>query len=112
MIVVNGPTPDFLVPYSGDTPLAGAKSPRAETVEDLIKILLTIRSRFGNTAVRCSLSWGSNALWASSEATERIEKLEGAIKSALEYCELVNGANVDYDDIKAVRRRLNKALKK
>ena len=41
-------------------------------LDDLLKYLATVRKRWGNTAVTCSLQWGSSALWMRSEQAETI----------------------------------------
>lgn len=54
-------------PLADNVPLNGPDAPKADTIDDLIQVLVTIRHRFGNTAVSVnSLKWGASALWADT----------------------------------------------
>jgi hypothetical protein len=58
-------------PLADDVPLNGPKAPNVDQIDDLIRVLVTIRHRFGNTAVSVkSLKWGSSALWEESTAAK------------------------------------------
>ncbi len=70
----------YLEPYSPETPLNGHDSPGAVQIEELIKLLVTIHHRYGNTAIKYRLSWGANALWVEDEQKQKIEKLEASVK--------------------------------
>lgn len=52
-------------PYAADIPLQGPEAPPfPDRIDDLIKYLVTISERFGNTAVSFRLRWGAAALWS------------------------------------------------
>lgn len=81
------PNEFLILPHPDDVPLAGPDSPCADQIDDLIKILCTIRKRWGNTAVKYKIQWGSQALWAESGERRRIAKLEEenrALREALD----------------------------
>jgi hypothetical protein len=63
-------------PYPGDVPCAGPNAPKCDQIDDLIKLLVTIRERWGNTAIKYRLQWGANALWAEDEQKREIDKLK------------------------------------
>jgi hypothetical protein len=63
-------------PLADDVPMAGERMPTAEQIDDLLRILATIRVRFGNTAVTYSIEWGGGALWAADKQAKRIAELE------------------------------------
>lgn len=63
-------------PFADDVPLAGEDAPTADQIDDLIKILVTTRKRFGNTAVRYSVQWGGSALQVRDKQRAEIERLE------------------------------------
>ncbi len=62
-------------PYPSDVACAGPNAPKCEQIDDLIKLLVTIRERWGNTAVKYRVQWGGNALWAEDEQKRKIDKL-------------------------------------
>lgn len=62
-------------PYPDGVACAGPNAPKCEQVEDLIRLLVTIHHRWGNTAVRYRIQWGANALWAEDEQKRTIDKL-------------------------------------
>lgn len=66
-------------PYPDDVALLGEGSPAPHQIDDLIRVLVTIRHRWGNTAVRYRVQWGSNALWANDAQKREIEDLERAL---------------------------------
>ena len=66
-------------PHDNDTPLLGPGAPKCEQVDDLIRLLVTVRHRFGNTAVRYRIQWGANALWAEDAQKREIERLKKRI---------------------------------
>lgn len=67
-------------PYPNDVPVSGSDAPKCEQVDDLIKLLITIRHRYGNTAIRYRIQWGGSALWAEDEQKRKIDKLEKQLK--------------------------------
>jgi hypothetical protein len=72
-------------PYPDGTPLMNSQDvPRIEMIDDLIRYLVTVRHRFGNTTVAAyRVRWGASALWAQHDAeklvqlTERLRTHEG-----------------------------------
>jgi hypothetical protein len=80
-------------PYPGDVAMSGPDAPKCEQVEDLIRLLVTIHHRWGNTAVQYRVTWGGSALWAADELQKRIERLEAALRPFVE-------APWEYDDIR------------
>lgn len=66
-------------PYGDDVPMSGPDAPVAETIDALMRVLATIRYRFGNTAVTYSISWGGSALHARGRQLAQIEMLEQAL---------------------------------
>jgi hypothetical protein len=61
-------------------------------IEDLIKLLVTIRHRWGNTAIKYNIQWGASALW--SDVHLRIEREIGRTemlrtKGQVDHSELV-----------------------
>lgn len=71
-------------PYPGNVPLAGPEAPNCNQIDDLIKLLVTIRERFGNTAVKYRVQWGANALWAESAQRQEIARLREALTPSAE----------------------------
>jgi len=67
-------------PHSDDVALLGPDAPAADQIDDLLRLLVTIRHRWGNTAVRYRIQWGANALWANDAQKRRIEALEDALE--------------------------------
>lgn len=63
-------------PHGPDVPVAGPDAPACEQIDDLIKLLVTIRHRWGNTAVKYRVSWGGSALWAQDDQKKEIERLK------------------------------------
>lgn len=55
-------------PYDDGVACAGPSAPECEQIDDLIRLLVTISHRWGNTAVKYRVSWGGSALWAEDEA--------------------------------------------
>lgn len=66
--------------YKPDVPLNGPNAPPVDHVDELIQRLVTIRHRFGNTAITFEGNWGSNALYTKDSLRDRIECLEDAIR--------------------------------
>lgn len=60
-------------PFADDVALLGPTAPAIHQIDDLIQHLVTIRHRFGNTAVNFRLRWGSSALWATAEAEKLVQ---------------------------------------
>jgi hypothetical protein len=100
-------------PYPSDVACAGPKAPKCEQIDDLIKLLVTIRERWGNTAVKYRVTWGGNALWVEDEHKRTIAELVAA-------CEYAAGSFAQVDGTKTVppivlhdcRRKLEEAVKK
>lgn len=63
-------------PYPDDVPLMGPGAPKADRVEDLIRLLVTLRNRFGNTIVRYAVSWGSRGLQVNDAQKTHIDRLK------------------------------------
>lgn len=70
--------PTKVRPWADDVPLNGDGMPtNTGQIEWLIQYLLTIRKRFGNTAVCVErLRWGGSALWAFDEAAKLAKDAE------------------------------------
>jgi hypothetical protein len=67
-------------PFDDEVPVVGEKAPCANQIDDLIRLLVTIRHRWGNTAVQYRVTWGGSALWAQDDLRKQIAKLERKIK--------------------------------
>jgi hypothetical protein len=63
-------------PYSPDVAAAGPNAPKCEQIDDLIRLLVTIRERFGNTSINYRVTWGGSSLWIEDEMRQKIAKLE------------------------------------
>lgn len=70
-------------PYPADVACAGPDAPAADQIDDLIRLLVTIRHRFGNTAVQYRVTWGGSALWAADELRKEIGRLRVALLRVL-----------------------------
>jgi len=68
-------------PYEGQVPLCGATAPRPEDIDGLIKLLETIRHRFGNTCVNYKIKWGSSSLWEQDALTRKVKYLQKRVKN-------------------------------
>ena len=68
-------------PYAGDVAVYGPSAPNCEQIEDLIRFLVTIHHRWGNTAIRYRIQWGASALWAEDAQKREIDKLKKQIKT-------------------------------
>jgi predicted RNA-binding Zn-ribbon protein involved in translation (DUF1610 family) len=64
------------VPYADDVACAGPDAPKCDRIDELIRLLVTIRHRFGNTAVQYRVTWGGSALWTEDELRGQIRQLE------------------------------------
>lgn len=70
-------------PFDDGTALAGPDAPKDDgQILHLIRYLLTVYKRFGNTAVTTQLQWGSSALWKRDEQAKKIVELEARIAKA------------------------------
>lgn len=69
-----------ITPYAGDVAVAGPSAPSCEQIDDLIKLLVTIRERWGNTAIRYNIQWGGSAGWAEDDQKKEIERLKKSLK--------------------------------
>lgn len=67
-------------PYDKDVACAGPEAPKCEQIDDLIRLLVTIRERFGSTAIQYLVTWGGSALWAKDVMRQTITKLENKVK--------------------------------
>ena len=67
-------------PYANDVACAGPSAPKCEQIDDLIKLLVTIRHRWGNTAIRYRISWGGSSLWAEDAMRRKIDRLNRTAK--------------------------------
>lgn len=63
-------------PYGHDIACAGPDVPACEQIDDLIKLLVTIRERWGNTAIRYRIHWGGSAGWAEDDQNKEIARLK------------------------------------
>lgn len=72
-------------PYPDNQVLIGPNAPNLDQIDDLIRYLVTIRHRFGNTAVtfdgKCT--WGANALWVKDSQRGEIAALKERIAEFL-----------------------------
>ena len=76
-----------LTAWDDDTALQGPNAPKNDGhIEHLIRYLLTVYDRFGNTAITCDckLQWGATALWKRDEQKKRITDLERDLAAAQE----------------------------
>lgn len=69
-----------ITPYPSGTAIAGPDAPACDQIDDLIKLLVTIRERFGNTAVKYRIAWGGSALWAADDMRKEIDRLNNLLK--------------------------------
>lgn len=67
-------------PYPSDVACAGPNAPKCDQIDDLIRLLVTIRERFGNTAIKYRVQWGGNALWAEDEQKREIARLKKRVE--------------------------------
>ncbi len=65
-----------LEPYQPEVACSGPTAPKCEQIDDLIRLLVTIRERWGNTAIKYSIQWGASALWVEDVQKQEIEKLK------------------------------------
>ena len=72
--------PIQIEPHLPEVACAGPTAPKCEQIDDLIKLLVTIRERWGNTAVKYRIQWGSNALWAENAEKTEIDRLKKRVK--------------------------------
>src|SRR5690348_902406 len=78
IIAITGKHYMLIEPYPDNTPLANSPDvPKIEMIDDLIRYLVTVRHRFGNTCVGAyRIRWGSSALWAQDEAQKFMQLTE------------------------------------
>lgn len=62
-------------PFGDDVPLQGPDAPVPEQIDGLLRLLATIRHRFGNTVVTYRFQFGATALWACDGQKQRIAEL-------------------------------------
>jgi hypothetical protein len=67
-------------PHPPGVAVAGPTAPVCDQIDDLIRLLVTIRERWGNTAVKYRVSWGASALWAEDAMRREIETLKAKLK--------------------------------
>src|SRR4051812_14330521 len=70
-----------VTPYGPDQALIGPTAPICEDIDSLIKLLATVRLRYGNVPVKHKIQWGASALWAGDRQKLEIEKLRKSNKS-------------------------------
>ena len=92
-------------PYPDNVPLEGPLQPAATTIDDLIRLLLTVQKRFGNTCVRYYIQWGASGLHAIDAQEREIERL-GRCNDEISRsnAEVLNHQNMEID-------RLNQRIK-
>lgn len=81
-----------LKPWADDVALRGPNAPKNDgSVEHLIRYLLSVHQRFGNTCITCNLQWGAAALWKRDEqrlqliaAREALVKARDALYNGFE----------------------------
>lgn len=67
-------------PFPPEVACTGLTAPKCEQIDELIRLLVTIRERWGNTAVRYNIQWGGTALWAEDAQKEEIERLKKRVE--------------------------------
>lgn len=67
-------------PYADDVSCAGTNAPKADQIDDLLRLLATIRHRYGNTAIKYRVTWGGSAFWAEDAQRTEIDRLKKRIK--------------------------------
>jgi hypothetical protein len=72
----------FYVPFSDNTPLCGPDAPEAKQIDDLIRYLVTVRSRFGNTCVNYSIQWGATSLHMQDKLQREVAELKSKLAAA------------------------------
>lgn len=65
-----------ITPYSNDVAASGPTAPKCDRIDDLIRLLVTIRHRFGNTAVKYRVAWGGSEHWCADELHKEIDRLK------------------------------------
>lgn len=73
-------------PYPGDVALTGPHVPCADRLEDLLKLLVTIHKRFGNTSITYRLTWGGIAMCvqdAQQRENARLKKANAKLRKQL-----------------------------
>lgn len=61
--------------------MLGPDAPRTEKIDDLLRLLVTVRERMGNTCVAYRIRFGASGLWAFSEQGEQISQLREKLAS-------------------------------
>ena len=73
-----------LTAWDDDTALSGPDAPKWNgQIEHLIRYLLTVHKRFGNTAITADLRWGASALHKRDEQKKHIAQLEAERTAAV-----------------------------
>lgn len=67
-------------PYPDDVACAGPDAPKCEQIDDLIRLLVTIKHRWGNTAITYRVTWGGSSLWVEDAQKQEIDRLERKLK--------------------------------
>jgi hypothetical protein len=62
-------------PYGSGVSAAGPEAPKCEHIDELIKLLVTIRKRWGNTDIKYRISWGGLALCVEDAEKTEIDRL-------------------------------------
>jgi hypothetical protein len=69
-------------PYPDNVAIQGpAAEIPTEQIDNLIRLLVTIHHRFGNTCVKYRIRWGANGLWAEDEQSKEITRLKTNLKT-------------------------------
>ena len=73
------------VPTILEGPLMGPDAPpHPKHIFDLLRLLLTIYHRFGNTAVTFNLQWGSSALWQRDALIEELAETKVTLEAKVD----------------------------
>jgi hypothetical protein len=78
-------------PYEDGVACAGPTAPDCDRIDDLLRLLVTIRERWGNTAVRYRFQWGAAALWAEDGQKKELAKLKAKIERLKRKAAKANG---------------------
>lgn len=74
-----------LKPYDAGTPLQGEGTPNLQSVDDWIRYMMTVRERFGSTAMvgKFHIQWGASALWAMDGLRKSGDKMAHELRTML-----------------------------
>lgn len=71
-------------PYHENVACAGPSAPKCQQIDELIRLLVTIRDRFGNTCVKYRVQWGATAMHATDNDKQTIDRLRKRVKKLRE----------------------------